>query len=121
MQLAVNKYKDDPNVKFLFVDCWETAADITANAAKFIADKQYTFHVLVDEKGTDGKQSKVVSSYGVEGIPTKFIIDKNGNIRFKYVGYTGSPESLLDEVSNMVSMADNPDAVPAAPTKGTSN
>jgi thiol-disulfide isomerase/thioredoxin len=109
MQMAVNKYKDDPNVKFLFVDTWEREDNYLDGVKKFIADNKYIFHVLIDEKGDDGRQSKVVNNYKVEGIPTKFIIDKNGNIRFKYVGYSGTPEKLLDEVTNMVDMARNPE------------
>jgi len=114
MQMAVNKYKDDPNVKFLFVDCWETADNYADGVKKFIADNKYTFHVLLDEKGSDGKQAKVVSSFDVSGIPTKFIIDKAGNIRFKYIGYGGTPEALVDEVSNMIDMANNPKIIVSA-------
>jgi thiol-disulfide isomerase/thioredoxin len=110
MQMAVNKYKDDPNVIFLFVDTWENGDDYLSGVKKFIADNNYAFNVLLDEKGDDGRQSKVVSSFGVTGIPTKFIIDKNGHIRFKYIGYSGTPEKLVDEVSNMVDMAGNPEA-----------
>jgi len=114
MQLAVNKYKDDPNVKFLFVDCWETEKDYVPGVQKFVADNKYTFHVLIDEKGDDGRQSKVVSSYGVTGIPTKFVIDKNGNIRFSYVGYSGTPEKLLEEVTDMITLTNNPEALSAS-------
>jgi len=120
MQLAVNKYRDDPNVKFLFVDCWENGDNYLDGVKKFIVDNKYSFNVLIDEKGEDGRQSKVVSAYKVEGIPTKFIIDKNGNIRFKYVGYSGTPEKLLDEVTSMVDMAGNPEAVASARKVSTS-
>jgi peroxiredoxin len=109
MQIAVNKYKDDANVKFLFIDTWETDENYLAGVKKFIADNKYSFHVLMDEKGTDGKQSKVVSSFDVSGIPTKFIIDKNGDIRFKYIGYSGSTDKVVDEVVNMIEMTNNPD------------
>ncbi|MDB5117287.1 MAG: resA 6 [Mucilaginibacter sp.] len=109
MQMAVNKYKDDPNVKFLFIDTWETADNYLDGVKKFIADNKYTFHVLMDEKNAEGKQAKVVSTFDVPGIPTKFVIDKNGNIRFKYVGYSGSSEKVLSEVSNMVDMAASAD------------
>jgi peroxiredoxin len=109
MQIAVNKYKDDPNVKFLFVDTWETDENYIVGVKKFIADNKYSFHVLMDEKGTDGRQSKVVSSFDVSGIPTKFIIDKNGDIRFKYIGYSGSTDKVVDEVVNMIEMTNNPD------------
>ncbi|MEO6521677.1 MAG: redoxin domain-containing protein [Mucilaginibacter sp.] len=111
MQLAVNKFKDNPNVKFLFVDTWENGTDYVPGVKKFIADNKYTFNVLIDEKGEDGRQSKVVSQFKVEGIPTKFIIDANGNIRFKHVGFSGSAEGLLDEVSTMVDMTAHPETV----------
>ena len=108
------------NVKFLFVDTWENGDNYEDGVKKFIADNKYTFHVLLDEKNEEGRQAKVVGSYKVEGIPTKFIIDKNGNIRFKYVGYSGSSEKVLDEVTNMVTLAGNPDAVAAAPGSASS-
>jgi len=115
MQLAVTKYKDDPNVKFLFVDTWENGDNYVDGVKKFIADNKYTFHVLIDEKNLEGRQGKVVGAYEVTGIPTKFIIDKNGNIRFKYVGYSGSADKILDEVTDMIDMAQNPDAVAVVP------
>src|SRR6185503_19113399 len=115
MQLAVNKYKDDPNVVFLFVDTWENGDNYTDGVKKFIADNKYTFHVLLDEKTSEGRQAKVVTDYGVEGIPTKFIIDKDGNIRFRYVGYSGTPEKLLDEVTQMVDMTNKAGSMGAIP------
>jgi peroxiredoxin len=115
MQMAVTKFKDNPNVKFLFIDTWENGDNYLPGVKKFIADNKYTFHVLIDEKGEDGRQAKVVSQFKVDGIPTKFVIDKNGNIRFKYVGYSGSADAVLDEVTNMVEMAADPDAVTTAP------
>jgi peroxiredoxin len=120
MQMAVNKYKDDPNVKFLFVDTWENGDNYVPGVKQFIADNKYTFHVLVDEKGDDGRQSKVVSNFKVTGIPTKFIIDKNGNIRFMYVGYSGTPEKLVEEVTDMIDMASNPEAVASTQKISTS-
>jgi len=109
MQLAVTKYKDNPNVKFLFIDTWENGDNYLDGVKKFIANNHYTFDVLMDEKGSDNRQSKVVSTFGVEGIPTKFVLDKNGNIRFKKVGFEGTAEGLKDEVSAMIEMAINPD------------
>ncbi|QHS56942.1 redoxin domain-containing protein [Mucilaginibacter sp. 14171R-50] len=115
MQMAVNKFKDNPNVKFLFIDTWENGDNYLPGVKKFIADNKYTFHVLIDEKNEQGRQAKVVTQFNVSGIPTKFVIDKDGNIRFKYVGYSGSSEAVLDEVTDMVEMTTNPDAVASAP------
>ncbi len=98
MQKVVDKFKDDEDVKFLFVNTWERGENVKEKVAKFIKDNNYTFHVLLD------LDSEVVSKYGVEGIPTKFVVDKNGNIRFKSVGYSGSAQKLVDELSLMIEM-----------------
>ncbi len=99
MQKTVTKFKDDPDVKFVFVDTWETADKKEKNAADFIASHNYDFHVLMDN------DSKVVDQFKVEGIPTKFVIDKNGIIRFKAVGFDGSDDKLVTELSTMIDMA----------------
>ena len=95
----VNKYKDDPNVKFVFVDTWERGDDKLKNAAEFITNNKYSFHVLMDN------DDKVVAEFKVEGIPTKFVIDKNGIVRFKSVGYNGSDDKLVNELTAMIDMA----------------
>ena len=48
--------------------------------------------------------NKVVADYKVEGIPTKFIIDKDQNIRFKSVGLNGSPENIAKEIEIMLNL-----------------
>jgi thiol-disulfide isomerase/thioredoxin len=99
MQKMVTKYKEDPDVQFVFVDTWETADKKEKNAADFIAANKYNFHVLMDN------QNKVVEQFKVSGIPTKFVIDKNGTIRFKSVGFDGSDDKLVTELSTMIDMA----------------
>ncbi|HVT87059.1 MAG TPA: TlpA disulfide reductase family protein [Chitinophagaceae bacterium] len=98
MQQALNLYKDDPSVKFVFVDSWESKKpdEMQKNADEFIQKNKYTFNVLLD---TD---DKVIGSYAVEGIPTKFVIDPSSNIRFKTIGYDGSADKLVDELSAMI-------------------
>lgn len=99
MQKMVNHYKDNPNVKFLFVDTWQTEEDKLANAKKFINEKGYKeFHVLMDN------EDKVVGQFGVTGIPTKFIIGTDGNIKFKDVGF-GGDEELLKKLPAMIELA----------------
>jgi len=98
MKKAVEKYKDDPNVEFLFVNTWERVENIKQNAVDFIAKNNYPFQVLLDAK------NEVIEKYKVSGIPTKFIIDKNKNIRFMNVGYSGSEDQLVKELSLMISM-----------------
>jgi thiol-disulfide isomerase/thioredoxin len=99
MQKAVNKFADSKDVAFVFIDTWENADDKEKNAADFIASKQYTFNVLMDN------EDKTVAAFGVSGIPTKFVIDKNGNIRFKSVGFNGNDEELVNELTMMIELA----------------
>lgn len=105
MQMAENKYKSDPNVKFLFIHTWEKVENATQDAREYIKGKNYDFEVLMDLKDPDTKINKVVSSYKVNGIPAKFVIDANGNIRFKLTGFDGSNEAAVDELSMMIDMA----------------
>ncbi|MFD0749398.1 redoxin family protein [Mucilaginibacter calamicampi] len=119
MQIAQNKYKSNPDVVFLFIDTWENGTNYLPGVKKFVAEKGYSFHVLVDEMGADKRQSKVISTYKVDGIPTKFIIDKNGDIRFKYIGYTGSTEGVVNEVTAMIELLDDPIAKSNTTAPGT--
>ncbi|HYE54283.1 MAG TPA: TlpA disulfide reductase family protein, partial [Chitinophagaceae bacterium] len=106
MQQAVNKYKSDPNVVFLFVDTWEGGSNREKLVKDFISKNKYSFTVLYDEnKKENENEFVVVSDYKVEGIPTKFVIDGNSNIRFKSVGYGGSADGLVAELSMMIEMA----------------
>lgn len=99
MNKAQAQYKDNPNVKFLFVDTWENVEDKLKNAKDFMTKKNYPFHVLMDDK------DEVVTAFGVSGIPTKFILDGEGNIRFKSVGFGGNDDALVFELTTMIEMA----------------
>lgn len=107
MQKAVDKYKNDANVAFLFVNTWQTEE----NREKLVKDwmvtnSNYTFNVLLDTKNVkDPSKFDVIEQYKVEGIPTKFIIDGNGNIRFKKVGFSGSAEGTVKELDIMIGLA----------------
>ncbi len=48
MQMAQEKYKNNPNVKFLFINTWEQGDNYLPKVKKLIADKKYTeFTVLL--------------------------------------------------------------------------
>lgn len=104
MQMAENKYKNDPGVKFLFIHTWERSAAAPKEAKAYVESNGYDFQVLMDLKDPETKANKVVSSYKVNGIPAKFIIDPQGNIRFKLTGFDGSKEAAVDELSMMIDM-----------------
>lgn len=98
MQKAVEMYKNNNDVQFLFINSWENVQDKRENAQDFITEKNYPFHVLLDI------DNKVIDVYKVSGIPTKFVIDKEGNIRFMNVGFSGNIDEMVDEISTMISM-----------------
>lgn len=98
MQKVVTKYKDNPNVKFVFVDSWERGENKKQNTADFISSNKYSFQVLMDD------ENKVAEQFNVDLIPTKFVIDKEGHIRFKSVGFDGS-DVLIDELTAMIELA----------------
>lgn len=96
MQKAVTKFENNENVEFVFVDTWERGNEKEKNASEFIESNNYTFNVLMDN------DNKVVSAYGVEGIPTKFILDKEGNIRYRSSGFGGNDDELVNELSLLI-------------------
>ncbi len=99
MKKAQEELAANHNVKFLFVDTWENVDNKLDNAKEFMKKKNYPFYVLMDN------DNKMVTDFEVSGIPTKFILDKDGNIRFKSVGFEGNTDALADEVKEMVEMA----------------
>jgi thiol-disulfide isomerase/thioredoxin len=98
MQAMVNKYKDDPTVQFLFVDTYEHGDDKEKNASDYITGHKYTFRVLMDN--TD----EVAKEYKAKSIPAKFVIDKNGSLRFRATGFSSEAE-LMEEIEAMVTLA----------------
>jgi len=99
MNMAVEKYKNDKDVVFYFVDTQEKMKDYEAYVTNYLKEHKYDFNVLFD---ADAKFSK---SYGVGPIPHKMVLDKNGRLRFSEVGYMGSPSELADEISMMIKLA----------------
>lgn len=107
MQMAVEKYKQDPNVKFYFVDTQEYIKDFKAQTQAFIKEKGFDFTILYDGKNPKtGKLDQVYDNYSkafqFSGIPEKMIIDQNGKLRWKSNGYFGSPTELADEISIII-------------------
>ena len=105
MQMAVTKYKDDPDVAFLFIDTWERTKDPLPGVKGYISGKKYTFNVLLDAQDPVTRRNKVVESYNVSGIPTKFVIDRDGNIAYRLTGFSGGDDAAVEELSAMIESA----------------
>ncbi len=85
------KYANNKNVLFYSIDVNEQAKIIE----DFMTKKGYSFEVLIAE-GTD-----VQKSYGVEAIPTKFLIDKKGRIQFTHIGVPPN-EDVVEQLSKEI-------------------
>ncbi|SDL54799.1 Thiol-disulfide isomerase or thioredoxin [Pedobacter sp. ok626] len=108
MQKAVNKYKNDPNVKFYFVHTMDKAADPTADARKYIKENNYSFDVLMDFRNKETLSSAVAKSFGIKAIPTKIIIDADGFVRFNTVGAHPDADTAVMELSAMIEFSKKP-------------
>jgi thiol-disulfide isomerase/thioredoxin len=106
MQKMVQKYKNDPNVAFIFIDTWENVPNRKKLVEDFVSKNKYTFNVLYDKLIEEGSSDfAVVKDYEVEGIPTKFVVDGTGQIRFKSIGWSGNEFAFMQELSLMIEMA----------------
>ncbi len=91
---VAKQYAKDTTVAFLFVDTREKSADYKTLVQKGMEKHNFDFHVVFDEKGKDSIQNKYYTEFGTIGIPTRFVIDRNSIIRYKYIGYD---ERLTEE------------------------
>jgi cytochrome c biogenesis protein CcmG/thiol:disulfide interchange protein DsbE len=90
LEAYYREHKEDGFVVLAVND--EESASTVAN---FIQAQGFTFPVLLDPEG------KVMSQYGVRGLPTSFLIDRNGMVRGVWSGQL-SPERLKQIVDPLL-------------------
>jgi thiol-disulfide isomerase/thioredoxin len=104
MQQVMNKYKANSDVKFFYI-CTMERGDAVSNVKEFLSKNPLPFKILMDEKTADMNMYKAFSQYKVDGgIPYKLVIDGNGNVRFRTVGFSGDDETLVAELSTMIDL-----------------
>lgn len=68
------------------------------DADTFLAAHPHRLTVLYDPKGVSPQ------AFGVKGMPSSFLIDRAGNIRFTHMGYSGNvDDSYRQEVAQLLS------------------
>lgn len=105
MQKLVNKYKNDSQVKFLFIHTWERSATPKKDALDYLSANKFDMDLYMDVKDLKTKSNPAVSAFKVMGIPAKFVIDASGNTRFKLTGFSGGDDAAVAEVSAMINLA----------------
>lgn len=94
MRQARDYFKNDPKVQFLFVNTREGGP--VSRVQSFVARQPYTGVVPLD------MNQRVSDAYGVQGIPTKVIIDPKGRVRYRSIGYSGNAEATVDELTLVI-------------------
>lgn len=92
LQKLMKSYENNSSVIFLTI-----STDIEPEVVKkFVKENNYTFPVLMNN-GTS-------IQYNVKGIPVLFIIDQNGFIRYRHLGYNSNVdfEKLMSKEINML-------------------
>ena len=102
MQQAVNKFKADKEVEFLFIHTWENSKKPVEEATAYLKDNNFTFNLLMDLKDASTNKNPAVTAFDVKGIPAKFIIDKEGYVRYKGSGFGGGDDELVAELSALI-------------------
>lgn len=92
------KYKDKGLV-VIGQDCWEQDDNLVAPFVKKMADKM-TYRVALDDKSEKEKGAMAetwMAAAGQNGIPTAFVVDKQGK-----VAWIGHPMAMKEEVLDQV-------------------
>jgi thiol-disulfide isomerase/thioredoxin len=86
----LNRRYKDGDLKILLINLKEEKEWV----ASFMKSNSYSSTVLLDKDG------KVAQTYSVFGIPVSYLIDKRGNIAFRYSGYL---DWSSDEMNSILS------------------
>ncbi|GAB3511169.1 hypothetical protein GCM10027442_20600 [Emticicia fontis] len=81
------------DVVFLFLNTLEFGGNVEEKAKKLIKSKGYDFTIVFDQDNV------AVDKLKVNSLPTKFIIDKDGNIRFRQ---EGEAEGFLEKLDTVI-------------------
>ncbi len=86
----VHEHFKDQKVKVFGISTWERDNKVDG-PAKYMKDQGYTYNLLVE--GDD-----VAAAYKVQGIPTFYVVDKDGKVALVNVGYDPKGEEQLIKV-----------------------
>jgi thiol-disulfide isomerase/thioredoxin len=108
MKAAQEMYADDDEVQFLFINTWERDKDYKNNVAAFIKENDYPFEVLFDDQKNAETGQNLAGALGINGIPAKFIVDKDGNIRYALTGSSPVVDYIKLEMKELIESAKKP-------------
>ena len=98
MATVVHRYKDDGDVVFLFVNTERITEETKKRATELLYEKNYGFALYFDP------EFRTTTSFRVQSIPTKIVIDKEGKMRFLDSGLIGSKQEQVNELIAMIEL-----------------
>ncbi|MEM3736037.1 MAG: TlpA disulfide reductase family protein [Candidatus Bathyarchaeia archaeon] len=89
-------YANNPNVVFLSIDIWEPSIT-RQQLIQFADEHNIGWPILM------GSNSNIDRDYNIEGVPTLYVVDGNGIIRWCHVGATpGLGEALRSQIESLL-------------------
>ncbi|MEO8254199.1 MAG: TlpA disulfide reductase family protein, partial [Flavobacterium sp.] len=97
-------YKDNPNVQFLFANVFEqgSPAEIKKRVIDFSRTFAYDFDFYLTATDEKTPELNVARLFDITNIPVKVLIDKEGYIRYKIIGYDGNDQIEKDKLTYMI-------------------
>jgi peroxiredoxin len=117
LERVYNQLKGSDDATVLALCVFDDKDPFTKWVAAHSAD--YTFPVAYDPAGRNNNKSIAFKKYGVTGIPTQFVIDKNGTIAAMIVGYDGPTDHRLEDALSKLGVSVASATASAAPVAGT--
>ncbi|MFT7249717.1 MAG: thiol-disulfide isomerase/thioredoxin [Arcticibacterium sp.] len=95
MKQAQDKYADNKDVEFLFINTFERVPQDQwkTHVQSFVDKRNYQYLNPVLDFG-----NSTALAYGVEGIPAKFCIGPDGTIKHKSTGFMGTADAVYSEM-----------------------
>ncbi|MBN2135665.1 MAG: TlpA family protein disulfide reductase [Acidobacteria bacterium] len=93
MKKMVEKYKDSKDVAIIFLNTRDHDDQRIERIQNFLSKNNYPFYVLLDDENNSANKS-----YKIPGIPTKLIVDKDGNVRYFHVGWSGDEAAEMQKL-----------------------
>jgi len=90
---ALHEIYKEEDLVILGTNSWEERQD---NLDSFLKEYNITYRVLLDS------DDKVIGEYKVEGIPTTFLIDKNGIIRYSTLGLSNNKNIIQRHIEELL-------------------
>ena len=91
---ALSEIFKEEDVIILGINSWEREKD---KVEPFLKEHKITYRILLDSN------DEVIGKYGVRGIPTFYIIDRKGIIRYSYTGMPSNRQIIQQNMEELLS------------------